>query len=294
MNRKILPSQKKIFPKTAILGLGLMGGSLGMELRSRHLSEEVRGYNRSLRGRKLALSKGGCDRVFSTPEAAVADADLVVMAIPVQSMLSLAKTIAPHLKSGAIVTDLGSTKEKISKEIPKILGPRVTFIGGHPIAGTENSGMEAAQLNLFANRWWLFTPQNKNPKNKTALRKLTTWAQSLEARVEVLTPRLHDELLAAVSHLPHMLAFSMMDATARFHKGKALSFAGSSFLDLTRVAKSSPQMWEEICQDNAKNILKTLENFQNSLNKIKKLLQKKNGGGLLRFFTRVQALRRQM
>jgi len=238
------------------------------------------------------LRRKACDQVFSDPASAVRDADLVILATPVQSIPKLARLIAPHLKKGCLVTDVGSTKEKLVRELRRLLPKDVHFIGGHPIAGTEHSGMAAAQKGLFQDRWWILTPESKGPSERKVLRDLERCLQQLGAKTALMDPKQHDEILAWVSHLPHLLAYSLVDAVQGYQKGRALGFAGSSFLDGTRVAKSSALMWRDIVLDNRETLLKKIADFKKTLSKVEKLLRQKNGSALERFFHASAEIRR--
>ncbi|HKX13129.1 MAG TPA: prephenate dehydrogenase/arogenate dehydrogenase family protein, partial [bacterium] len=242
---------KPLFQKIAILGLGLIGGSLALDLKRLGLAKTVVGYNRSAASRRAAQRRQACDEVFADPKKAVAGADLVVLAVPVRTIPTLAKLIAPYLKKGAIVTDVGSTKEALNARVKKVLTKEVSWIGGHPIAGAEKTGMISAEAGLFKDRWWILTPEGKGG----ATAKLRLLLQIIGAKVKVMKAAEHDRVLAAASHLPHLLAFSLVQLAAKPNRRKTLELAGSSFRDATRVAASSPEMWVDICLDNRKALL---------------------------------------
>lgn len=279
------------FNTVAILGLGLIGGSLALDLKARRLCRRVVGYNRSAKGRAAAKRRKACDAVFARPEDAVVGADLVVLATPVRHIPKLARAIAPHLKAGAVVTDVGSTKEGLVKAVERALPRSAVFIGGHPIAGTEHSGMDAAEKNLFAGRWWILTPGKKNAKAAARLKAL---ARGLGAKVAVLAPREHDRFLAAVSHLPHVAAFSLVDAVWGFQGGRAIRYAGGSFRDVTRVAASSPEMWTDIALENRTAILDLTARFQKSLSRLRALIARGDAAGLQAFFAAASRARKKL
>lgn len=286
--------KKPLFDTVAILGLGLIGGSLALEIRHRGLARRVVGYNRSEKGRRLAKKRGACHAVSGDPVRAVREADLVILATPVQSTIPLARTIAPHLKPGALVTDVGSTKQHLVKALGRLFPSRVDFLGSHPIAGTERSGMAAAQRDLFSGRWWLLTPEGRNPREKKALARLKRLAAALGAKPATMSPGQHDRSLALISHLPHMAAYALVDTALGVDQGRALKFSAGGFRDYTRIAASSPRMWSEICLENRENILKMITRYEKSLKRIKSLLRRKDTKGLEDFFQKSARVRRKL
>jgi prephenate dehydrogenase len=285
---------KPSFPKVAILGLGLIGGSIALDLKKRRLARHITGYNRSAASRRLALRRKACDAVFSDPSKAVQDADLVILATPVRHIPALARQIAASLKPGALVTDVGSTKEKIAAQVRRALKKENLFVGGHPIAGTEHSGMAAAVAGLFQDRWWILTPNSNDAKTKGAVAQLSALWKKLGAKVQVMSPREHDQILAGISHLPHMMAYSLMHAVMAFQKGVALRFAGSSFRDVTRITASSAEMWTDICLENRAALLKWVQSFEKVLTKLKKGIAKGDARALQRFFSTAAKTRSQL
>lgn len=280
---------KALFPKVAILGLGLIGGSLALDLKRLGLAKTVVAYNRSAESRKVALKRRACDAVFADPKEAVQDADLVVLAVPVRTIPALAKLIAPFLKKGAIVTDVGSTKEALQARVKKVLPKGVTWIGGHPIAGTENTGMASALAGLFKDRWWILTPETGQ-----APAKLARLLKALGAKVKSMSAAEHDRLLAASSHLPHLLAFSLVHLAAQPERRRALELAGSSFRDATRVAASSPEMWVDICLDNRKALLAALSDYEKLLKGLGRELRQGNEKALRKYFSSAAQIRRKL
>jgi len=224
----------------------------------------------------------------------VKDADLVILATPVQLIPQLARQVAGHLKPGCLVTDVGSSKAQIVRKVKKILGKKAYFIGGHPIAGTERSGMSSAELDLFQGRWWILTPESKDKAYQSPLRKLLSLCKALGAKTFLLSPEDHDAILARVSHLPHMLAFALIAATHQFQGGRALAFAGSSFKDATRVAQSPAEMWRDICLDNRAAILESLKYFKKSLNRLESEIRGSRGHRLESIFKSAAEVRRRL
>jgi prephenate dehydrogenase len=285
---------KPLFKKISILGLGLIGGSIALDLKRRGLAKEVVGYNRSAKSRRIALKRKACDAVFSDPRKAVQDADLIILATPVRNIPLLAKQIAPYLKEGACVTDVGSTKEKLVKQVQKVLPKQVIFVGGHPIAGTEQSGIESAVTGLFKDRWWILTPHQQNISSKRSLARLLKLFRSLGAKTAVMSSREHDEILGAISHLPHLVAFSLMNTVISFSKGKPLVYAGRSFRDVTRITASPSSMWTDIFLDNREVLLSWLTKYEKVLRDLKKSLAAGDGKKLFIYFERAAKIRRRM
>ncbi len=283
-----------VFSKVAILGLGLIGGSVGLDIKKQKLASKVVGYNRSGKGRRLALKKKACDEVFASPEAAVEDADLVILATPVQTISHLARAIAPRLKPGAIITDVGSTKEHVVKKLKRLLPSTVFYVGGHPIAGNERSGMEAAVNGLFNSRWWILTPHRGGKRYRIASRCLEGWIKKFGARTAMMSPQDHDRVLAMISHLPHLVAYAMVDTAAAWRGGKAIRYSAGGFRDFTRIAASSAQMWAEICMDNRGPILRMLKKYEKHLGQIQKLIAAGHGKKLERLFNSVGRVRRRL
>lgn len=271
-----------------------MGGCLAWELKQRRLAKSVIGYNRSAARRRFAKQKGFCDETYADPVKAVMGADLVVFATPVQQIPLLAQEIAPALSPGTLLTDLGSTKERLVKALSKILPKDCDYVGGHPMAGTENSGIESAIPNLFQDRWWFFTPHQKTQGAWKALKRLEGLAKALGAKPKFLTPREHDALLARISHFPQLVASSLMESTRSYQKGRALKYAAGGFRDTTRVAASPPQMWTEICLDNAPQILKSMREFEKIFQTLKKNIASGDQRKLKSFFEQVSKARQSI
>lgn len=282
------------FQKMAILGLGLMGGCIALEAKKRRLARRIVAYNRSASRRQWAKKKGWCEEVFVDPRRAVAGADLIVLATPVQKIPALAEKIAGQLKAGTLVTDVGSTKENIVRKLEDLFPKGVFFVGGHPIAGREKTGAESALPGLFENRWWVFTPGRRKAGSSQALRRLRLWAEAMGAKTAVMTPKQHDQCLALISHLPHMVAYGLIDTALKINRGRDLRFAAGGFRDFTRIAGSSPQMWSEICLDNQKSLLRMMDRFEKSFNRIRRLIERGDGKALTRLFAQAAKARNQI
>lgn len=247
------------FEKTAILGVGLLGASLAIALRQKGMSACISGYGRREENLLRAREKGIIDSYSLTPSGAVQDADLVVFATPVGTFVEIAAMIKGSLKKGSIQTDVGSVKGRLVFEMEKIL-PR--FVGCHPISGGERSGVEAASGSLFEGARCIIT---KTPKtDEQAFRAVFDLWSRAGANVELMDPVLHDEVYALVSHLPHVIAYSLVN-TVRESGPELIRFAGQGFKDTTRIALSSPELWRDICSMNSGNLVRFIDTFKRNL-----------------------------
>lgn len=255
--------------RIALLGSGLIGGSIGLALRPLDSVDEVVVYDRSESAARRAVERGAADRYEATPAAAVRDADIVFIATPVGAILDTIKSAISGLKSGAILTDVGSTKSRVVDEATSILGANITFLGGHPMAGSEEDGIDGAKEGLFEGAWWILTPTPQ--VEPAAYQTLHGLLSSLGSHVIALEPALHDELMAIISHLPHLTAATLMNMAADHGKDKAslLSLAAGGFRDVTRVAASNPAIWIDICRENADAIVRALGEFIDRLGELR-------------------------
>ncbi|MFO1519233.1 MAG: prephenate dehydrogenase/arogenate dehydrogenase family protein [bacterium] len=261
---------KPLFPEVVIVGLGLIGGSLALELKKKKAALRVVGVSTSAENRDEALRRKAVDEAYAKPGDFLRRADLVVIATPVSKILPLLQQIKKFLKKGALVTDVGSVKGEIVRQASRLKDCQ--FIGGHPIAGTEKSGMKAAQLDLFQKRKWILTP---TVRAQAGLRKkLIRWIRALGAEVVLMDPADHDRIFAAVSHLPNLLAYTLANAVESLKDPKALSLSGSSLRDMTRVAGSPPEMWRDICIENRVEVLRMVRRFESEFNKFKQAIEK--------------------
>ena len=252
--------------QVALLGLGLIGGSLGMALR-RYAGEQVHvtGFSRRRETGRLALSMGAVDVMAETPAAAVTGADFVFLCTPVLQMLPMAETVLPSMKKGAVLSDVGSTKTWFANEIRSKLPPEVFYIGGHPMAGGEKSGMAAATADLFQNRWFILTPFPETPQAVlAALRQLVALTGAKTADLDEAN---HDQITAVISHVPHVVAAGLVHLLKK-EKDPVLTarFIGGGFRDTTRIASSNADMWADICMTNDVNIAAELEALAGLLN----------------------------
>ncbi len=272
------------FKKLTIIGVGLIGGSLAMALRKKGMVGEIVGVGRSISNLELAVKLDVIDKFTTDAAAGVLDADLVVIATPVASTPEVVKKIATYLKQGAIVTDVGSVKKAIVKDAEKLLPSGVHFVGGHPVAGTEESGVGAAFPALFENRRCILTPTAKT--DKEALKKVKDIWEAAGSEVIVMDAEKHDSILAAVSHLPHVIAYSLVNTVdnVRDFEESILNYSAGGFRDFTRIASSSPEMWRDICLLNRKAILDMIDRFEEELSALKKSIEAEEGKNLLNAF----------
>ncbi|MBU0478576.1 prephenate dehydrogenase [bacterium] len=283
--------KKKLFNKVCIFGVGLIGGSIGMAIKKDGLADEVIGIGRNIAKLEKAVLAGAVDRVTTDYIAEVRDADLVILSMHIKSSIEAAKKIAPFLKKDAVVTDVESTKELFCKKIQEILPDGIHFVGAHPIAGLERHGVDVATNRLFDGTVCIITKTSKT--NKDALLKVKKLWNKIGASVVFFSPSQHDKLVALTSHLPHIAAVSLVNALGKTETvDKDLKLViGKGFKDTTRIASSSPEMWQEICITNKKNILDALSRFQRELDKIYKLINKSDREGLTKELEKAKSLR---
>lgn len=291
------------FGNVVIIGTGLIGGSVGLNLMSQRLATHVVGIGRSEANLRSARRRKAIhsfqkirrtDDLFSGSQAiCLRNADIILLAMPVQTILEFLRkiptTLLAQLKRGCVVTDVGSTKASIVRLGTRRLKGTATFIGGHPIAGNERSGAGAAQAELFQDRTVILTPPRGTVAAVQKVRRL--W-QVQGARVVVMTPARHDRLLARVSHLPHMVAYTLVNAVSDRNELATLSAGG--FRDITRIASSDPRMWQDICLDNRDAIIKAMECFEKEWTRLKRTLKKGDGTALKNYFARAKQKRDQL
>ena len=283
--------------KLVVIGVGLIGGSFALALRRAGLVDRVVGVGRSPENMQRALELGIIDEQTSDFAAALSGADFVLLAIPVKQTAGVMQQMAPHLKAHTIISDVGSTKQNVVHAARANLGKRIErFIPAHPIAGTEFNGAEAAFPDLFQDKPVILTPLQENDQ-QTVDRVADLW-QHCGASVSSMLPEQHDQLLAAISHLPHMLAFSLMQhirtLSHTLSEGDPLAllrFAGSSLNDMTRITASSPEMWRDICLENRAALLAQIEAYQQQLSGLQKMLADHDGESLEKLFAEARAIR---
>ncbi len=279
------------FRKVVIFGTGLIGGSFALALRRANAVGEVVGFGRSLATLEQAKQLGIIDRIGVDVAHEVSDADLVLLATPVGQMAELMGRIAPHLGEHTLVTDGGSTKCNVVAAARENMGNRLAqFVPAHPIAGAEQSGAAAAMADLYVGKKVVLTPLPENSPEAVA-RVSSAWGLC-GAVVSKLTPQQHDEVFAAVSHLPHLLSFALVhDLSQREGRDLLLSFAASGFRDFTRIAASSPEMWRDICLANREALLGELERYQMELETLHEALDRADAAKLEQVFNEARKLR---
>jgi prephenate dehydrogenase len=279
------------FARVAVIGVGLIGGSFSLALKEKKLCGHVAGAGRSAANMKLALERGIVDSIAADAAAAVNGADLILVSTPVLQIEEVFHSISRNLKLSAIVTDAGSTKRGVVAAARAALGARIAqFVPAHPIAGAEHSGAAAASAELFRGRRLVLTPlaENSGPDVET-LAGLWT---ALGARVSRMAPEEHDQVFAAVSHLPHLLAYALVsDVGTRPNSAQLFGYAAGGFRDFTRIASSHPEMWRDICIANSDELLKEISHFSGELEKMKKLLETKDAASLEKLFAEARAAR---
>ncbi len=249
-----------VFERATLVGVGLIGGSLGIALRTRGLAREVVGVTRTAAAVARARQRGAIDRGGVDPVEGVEGADLVVLAVPPEHVVPMARRVIPHLRPGALLTDVASVKAEIVRSIDALVAPvsQAAFVGGHPMAGNEGQGIDAADPGLFEGTVYLITPAPETPR--PAVDRLAELARGLGAVPVEMAPDRHDRVVALVSHLPYLVAAALMGAT-----GDAVPAAGPAFLGATRVAASPVALWAQICRLNREQIREALRAFRDEL-----------------------------
>lgn len=263
---------EKIFSTVAIIGLGLIGGSLAKAIKQRGMADRIIGYGRSAERLARAQGLGLIDRYSVTLEQGLGEADLIVIGTPVRIICQQLLEITPFLRHGAVVTDVGSVKSPIVKTAESAMPATAHFVGGHPIAGTENSGFESALDDLFENRICVLTPTGQT--DREACSRLERFWNMIGSRVVHMDVKTHDIIFGAVSHLPHMVAFALVNAVVAlqgaYPNSNILQYSAGGFKDFTRIAASDPVMWRDIAIMNKENILHALDYFEDALAALRK------------------------
>ncbi len=276
------------FKKVSILGVGLIGASVALAMKKRGLCGSVTGFGRNESSLVRARERGIIDSFDLDPVKASAHSDLVLFAMHAGSFEATAREIAPSLKKGAIVTDVGSVKGSLVYEIENILSGRATFVGGHPIAGGEKSGIESADAELFKGRRCIITPTGKT--DKAAGEVLVSLWQSLGAEVIIMSPEEHDRVMGAVSHLPHVIAYEMVNAAYEIDES-CLQYSGTGFRDVTRIASSSPELWRDVCLLNRENLARFIDVFVRRMEAVKGYMVNADAKSLEGEFRKAKTLR---
>ncbi|MCR9155648.1 MAG: prephenate/arogenate dehydrogenase family protein [Rhodobacteraceae bacterium] len=282
-----------IYDRVALIGLGLIASSMFWAMKRGSLAGHVAGYARSAETRDTARRIGLCDTVCDTLADAVSDADLVVLAVPVGVMGDLAAEIAPYLKPGATVTDVGSVKGQVIADVTPHIPDGVHFVPAHPLAGTEHSGPESGFATLFDNRWCLIVPSEGSAPEPVDT--LSRFWRGLGANVDVMEPDHHDLVLAVTSHCPHLIAYTMVgvaDDLRRVTDSEVIKYSAAGFRDFTRIAASDPTMWRDVFLTNKDATLEVLGRFTEELFALQRAIRQGDGPMLHDYFTRTRAIRR--
>jgi cyclohexadieny/prephenate dehydrogenase len=280
-------------PRVALIGLGLIASSIYWAMKRAGMAGAVSGYARSAETRATARRIGLCDSVHDNAAEAVRDAEIVVLATPVGVMGRVAAEIAPHLAHGAIVIDVGSVKRRVIEDVAPHLPKSVHFVPCHPMAGTEHSGPEAGFASLYDNRWCLIVPPEGTAED--AIRRIEAFWQDLGANTERMEPDHHDLVCAVVSHIPHLIAYTMVgvaDDLRRVSGEEVIKFSAAGFRDFTRIAASDPTMWRDVFLTNKDATIEMLGRFTEELFALQRAIRTGDGEHLFDYFTRTRAIRR--
>jgi|TARA_B110000967_G_scaffold205973_1_gene251653 cyclohexadieny/prephenate dehydrogenase len=280
------------YDRVALIGLGLIASSMFWAMKRAGMSGHVTGYARTAETRDTARKIGLCDTVCDDLAAAVANADLVVLCVPIGAMGPVMAEMASYLKPGCTVSDVGSVKRAVIDAVQPHIAPNIHFVPAHPLAGTERSGPESGFAALFDNRWCLFTP---NGADREAVMALSSYWQGLGANVDELDPDHHDLVLAVTSHAPHLIAYTMVGVADDLHRvtnSEVINYSATGFRDFTRIAASDPTMWRDVFLSNKEATLEVLGRFTEELFALQRAIRTGDGDLLHDYFSRTRAIRR--
>ena len=286
-------ANEPLFGRLALIGLGLIGSSISHAARRSGLVREITGASATQATRDKAKALGLVSQCFASAAEAVQGADLVILCAPVGAYGKIAEEISPHLKPGAIVSDVGSVKGAVLRDCLPHMPAGVHFVAAHPIAGTEQSGPEAGFAELFENRWCILTPEANT--DRLAIAKLETFWQKLGSRVEIMTAEHHDLVLAITSHVPHLIAFNIVNTAAHLERvtdTEVIKFSAGGFRDFTRIAASDPVMWRDVFLNNKDAVLEMLGRFSEDLVSLQRAIRFGDGETLEKMFGQSRAIRR--
>lgn len=282
-----------IYKRVALIGLGLIGSSLSHVMRRDGLAEHIAGFARSAATRAKAVELGLVHSMHESAAAAVADADLVILCTPVGTYGELARDIAPALKPGATLTDVGSVKGAVVRDVGPHVPAGIHFIPGHPIAGTEQSGPESGFATLFAGRWCILTPLPG--ADEAAVEALRAFWRACGSHVDLMEVDHHDRVLAITSHLPHLIAYNIVATAADLEEvtdSEVIKYSAGGFRDFTRIAASDPTMWRDVFLNNRGAVLEMLGRFSEDLSALQRAIRWGDGETLFNLFTRAREIRR--
>jgi cyclohexadieny/prephenate dehydrogenase len=284
-----------LFHRLALIGVGLIGSSIARAARSLGIVRTIVATSRSEATRRRVAELGLADTVVDTNAAAAEGADLVILSVPVGVCGAIAREIGPHLKSGAIVSDVGSVKSDVVRAMAPHIPAGVHFIPGHPVAGTEHSGPEAGFAELFVNRWCILTPAKD--ADQAAVQRLSRFWEAFGASVEIMSAEHHDLVLAVTSHVPHLIAYTIVGTAFDLRlvtESEILKYSAGGFRDFTRIAASDPTMWRDIFLHNKDAVLEVLGRFNEDLATLTRAIRRGDGETLLNLFAERRAIRRGM
>jgi cyclohexadieny/prephenate dehydrogenase len=282
-----------MFQRLSLIGIGLIGSSISHAARRASLVGEIVGCSTTPDTREKAEALGLVKKAYADPVDTVKGADLVIICTPVGAYQQIAEAIGPHLEKGTIVSDVGSVKGTVVRDIAPHVPERAHFIAGHPIAGTEQSGPEAGFAELFDGRWCILTPEAD--ADRMALAKLEAFWQRLGSHVEIMTPEHHDLVLAITSHVPHLIAYNIVNTAAHLERvtdNEVIKFSAGGFRDFTRIAASDPVMWRDVFLNNKEAVLEMLGRFSEDLVTLQRAIRFGDGATLEKLFTEARAVRR--
>jgi cyclohexadieny/prephenate dehydrogenase len=286
-------TQRTLFNRLALIGVGLIGSSIARAAKRQNAVGSIVATARSPETRRRVAELGLADQVVETNADAVEGADLVIVCVPVGACGAIAQEIAPRLAPGAIVSDVGSVKSAVVRDMRPHLPPQVHFVPAHPVAGTEYSGPDAGFAELFVNRWCILTPPEGTTPDATE--KLAAFWRLLGANVETMSPEHHDLVLAATSHLPHLIAYTIVgtaDELQSVTRSEVLKFSAGGFRDFTRIAASDPTMWRDVFLANKEAVLEVLGRFNEDISALTRAIRNGDGAKLFEQFTRTRAIRK--
>ena len=282
------------FDRVAIIGLGLLGGSVGLAVAEALPDTRTTGFDADTAVRSRATERGLVDRVYDTASEAVAEADLVILCVPVGAMAEAAGALADALPADAIVSDVGSSKAAVADALRAAL-PGQTVIPAHPVAGTERSGPDAGFAELFRHRWCILTPPDG--ADPQAVSRVSQFWEALGAHVEVMDAAHHDLVLAVTSHIPHLIAYTIVGTASDLEgvtRGEVIKYSAGGFRDFTRIAASDPVMWRDVFLTNRDAVLEMLGRFTEDLTSLQRAIRNGDGDKLFDLFTRTRAIRRSI
>ena len=283
-----------IYNKIAIIGMGLIGASIARASRRAGLATVMAGYDANPAAMADVAALALIDDVADSAAAAVADADLVIMAVPVGAVGAVAETIIPHMKPGAVLTDTGSTKRSVLRDVAPHLNETIIWLPSHPLAGTEHSGPQAGIAHLFDGRYWIVLPLDAP---ESAILEFESFVTGLGSVVERMTPDYHDKVLALTSHLPHLIAYTIVGTAVDLEqqlKNDVIRFSASGFRDFTRIAASDPVMWRDVFLNNDEAVLEMLQRFSEDLSYLQRAIRWQEGDKLEDLFSRTREIRRSI